>query len=217
MVAKKKKKTTKGKGKLTKSKSKSKSKLKSKSKSKAKAKKKTKKKLTTKERLIAACRIWDKATDKAMKGDYPMPHEIARFQNPYGSSKRIPLYARGDYDALECTILDDGKAEVTVGSSEGHTTHVDLKSKTLEYYDFAATRKKVMMEIFEFIGLKCIQSEGRVKCEGVTPRRLNNVFRVLAMPTSMDYRISHCYNRYPMNLCKERELEYFLKGPAGEK
>lgn len=100
-------------------------------------------------------------------------------------------YASHDYSPLQCKIT--GKlAELTVGSSTGHKAKVDLERKTLEYFDNDADPNQVMSDLFEEAGLKCEIEHDRVTCKGVTKENVSEVFKALAMPTSMDYRIGHC-------------------------
>lgn len=201
---------------MAKAKKKTYKKTKTKPKKKAVSKKKVLK-ISPKMILLRGCKLWDLTTTKAFEGDYAMPPEIAKFTDPYSSKKKpIPLYASHDYRALECRIVDDNNAEVTVGSSEGHRTHIDLAKKTVTYYDGNYTRKKLMVKLFKVVGLKCTLGEhgSPVLCKGVTPSKINNVYRVLTMPTSGDYRMSYCEGQTgSIDDCMKAEIKYFKAGP----
>lgn len=140
--------------------------------------------------LIRACKLWNKITEKMNNAEYEMPEEL----NHYGRNKP---YTYGDYRPLQCKI--QGKlAELTVGSSTGHKAKVDLERKILEYFDNDSDPNQVMSDLLEEAGLNCEIGIDRVTCKGVTKENVSEVFKVLAMPTSMDYRIAHC----------KREKEY---------
>lgn len=134
--------------------------------------------------LIRACKLWDKITEKMHEREFEMPDELQH------ASNNQP-YSEGDYRPLQCKI--QGKfAELTVGSSTGHKAKVDLEKKTLEYFDTDADPNQAMSDLLEEAGLECkIESDG-VKCKGVTKENVEEVFKVLAMPTSMDFRIANC-------------------------
>lgn len=136
--------------------------------------------------LIRACKLWDKITTKMHNEEYVMPEELehAGTNQPYSS---------GDYKPLQCKI--QGKfAELTVGSSTGHKAKVDLERKTIDYFDTDSAPNQAMNDLFEEAGLECKIDSGidGVSCTGVTKENVSEVFKVLAMPTSMDFRIGHC-------------------------
>lgn len=135
--------------------------------------------------LIRACKLWDKITEKMHNREFEMPEEL----NHNGSNRP---YSEGDYHPLQCKI--QGKfAELTVGSSTGHKAKVDLEKKTLEYFDSDTDPNQAMSDLLEDAGLKCKIEGGRgVSCTGVTKENVSEVFKVLAMPTSMDFRIDNC-------------------------
>lgn len=197
-------------------------KKKAKPKTKAKPKKKAIKKAVkpaeatgSDPKLIAGCRLWDRATTKAKEGNYPMPALLARFKG-WDSSRGVPLYSEGDYNALKCRI--QGKlAELTVGSSEGHKTKIDLDKKKLQYFDWFEPRIKVMKKLFASIGMKCsmMSSPRGLNCT-VTPAKLENAFKVLAMPTSMDFRWNYCKQEHYETQCEAAEQKYFDDGPRRE-
>lgn len=189
-------------------------KVKAKPKKKAVSKKKVLK-INTKKLLIQGCRLWDLTTTKAFKGDYPIPPMIARFKDIYSPNKPVSLYAPHDYSALECRILNDKVAEVTVGSSEGHRTHIDLAKKTVQYYDGNYERRKLMIKLFKVVGITCKQVEGSssIKCTGIKSSKINDVYRVLTMPTSGDYRMSYCQQEHEKEDCVDAEIQYFKSGP----
>lgn len=135
--------------------------------------------------LILACKLWDKITTKARNGEYEMPDEL----NHYG--KNLP-YSSGDYSPLQCRI-DGDKAELTVGSATGHRVHVDVGKKILEYYDNDQAPNEVVRDLLEEAGLDCKIDHGEgVKCTKLSKENVQAVFKVLAMPTSMDFRIDRC-------------------------
>lgn len=148
--------------------------------------------------LIRACKLWDKITTKMNNKEYEMPDEL----NHVGENRP---YTSGDYSPLKCTI--DGKtAELTVGSSVGHRVHVDLEKKELLYYDNDSQPNQVMNDLLEEAGLKCEVEHLGVRCSGVDDENVQEVFKVLAMPTSMDYRLDNCQREKrpdPTDQCEE--------------
>lgn len=137
------------------------------------------------EALIMACKLWDKVTTKAHDGDYELPELLNHFT-------RNHPYSEGDYKPLKCRITGN-VAELTVGSASGHKAHVDLEKKTVEYYDSDRQPNEVMRDLFEEeAGLKCKLDSDGVKCTGLKKTNVGDVFKVLAMPTSMDFRLNHC-------------------------
>jgi len=118
--------------------------------------------------LEEACRAWNLAVERFREGK---------------------LYSAADHEALLAHVFDK-KAEVRVGSSVGHTTHIDLEKGTLEYYDTDDDVNAVMKRKFEELGLTCELREGEgVRCEGVTPENVKRVFAALAGATSADLRL----------------------------
>ena len=97
-------------------------------------------------KLINACKLWDLVTTKAYRGDYTVPNDIARWRNQ--------LYSPGDYEELKCRI-DGDSAELTVGASTGHRAHVNLRAKTLEYYDPRNYNNRVIWRLFKLYGIPC--------------------------------------------------------------
>ena len=163
--------------------------------------------------LIRACKLWDKITEKMRNREYEMPEELehAGENNPYSS---------GDYNEIKCQI--DGKvAELTVGSSTGHKAHVDLEKKTVDYYDNDEDPNQVMNELLESTGLRCKVDSYGLKCTGVNKENVQAVFKVLAMPTSMDFRLQHCKEETrpdPTEPCQDQcseALEEEYKLPDG--
>lgn len=148
--------------------------------------------------LIKACMLWDKITTKMHNGGYEMPEELehAGTNQPYSS---------GDYNPLQCRITGK-QAELTVGSSTGHKAKVDLEKETLEYFDNDEDPNEAMKQLLEGAGLECETSDDGVKCEGVKKENVQEVFKVLAMPTSMDFRIQHCKEERredPTDICAD--------------
>ena len=144
--------------------------------------------------LIRGCKVWDRLTEELF--------------DTYGTQ----LYARVDYEPLDCAIVDD-EAEVTVGSSPGHKTHIDLKKGRVEYYDKDDSVNRVMERLFEEIaGLNCtVREEEGVFCEGLTPDKVEDTFKVLAAPTTMDIRIERCveWTDKSEEECMEREFKFW--------
>lgn len=164
--------------------------------------------------LIRACKLWDKITSMAHANEFEMPESLEH------AGTNQP-YAGVDYTPLQCRI-DGKKAELTVGSSPGHKVHVDLAEKILEYYDNDAEPNQVMNDLLEEAGLKCETEHEGVKCKGVTQNNVQAVFKVLAMPTSMDFRLSHCKRTQadPEQECRdqvenESPEDYGYKVPDG--
>lgn len=153
--------------------------------------------------LIRACKLWDKITTKMHNGDYEMPEELEHY------GKNQP-YTGGDYNPLGCMITGK-KAELTVGSASGHKAHVDLEKGELEYYDNDESPNQVMNDLLEEeAGLKCEVNYDGVKCKGVTKQNVDEVFRILAMPTSMDFRLNHCERETgedPEEMCRDTCIE----------
>ena len=59
--------------------------------------------------------------------------------------------------------------------------------------------------MLESTGLRCeLDGEG-VACKGLTNENVQEVFKVLAMPTSMDFRLNHCKEQRedPTEQCEE--------------
>jgi hypothetical protein len=118
--------------------------------------------------LIKGCKRWDNITEKFHK---------------------LGLYQEMDYTPLHCKI-EGNKAELVVGSSPGHKTHVNLEKGTVEYYDKDEDVNKIVKELFEETGLKCdIMKEIGVFCKGLSKENLQKVFETLSVATSMDLRI----------------------------
>lgn len=136
--------------------------------------------------LIRACRLWDKITEKMHDGEFEVPDEL----NHAGHARP---YSEGDYRPLQCRIQEKS-AELTVGSSTNHKAKVDLEKGTLQYFDTDDAPNQVMSDLLEEAGLRCEIDRGfsGVACSGVTKKNVQEVFKVLAMPTSMDFRLDNC-------------------------
>jgi len=140
-------------------------------------------------KLLEACKIWDKITQEL---------------------QRRGRYIGEDYESLECRI-EDGKAELRVGSSPGHKTHIDLQEGTVEYYDTDDPVSLAIMTLLEDLELECkhFPAEG-IKCSGVTSENVKEVFKILAYATSMDYRLeypSEYWEDEYLEKCGEKERE----------
>jgi len=130
--------------------------------------------------LVKLCRMWNRLADKL---------------------KEMDLMFEDDYRALICKMEGD-RAEMRVGSAAGHTTHVDLKERTIAYYDTDDDVNEVMKRLFEGLaGARCehFPREG-VLCSDV--KDFEGAFKALAFATSMDYRISSPEDYYGPNFEK---------------
>jgi len=121
--------------------------------------------------LIKGCKLWDKITEQ-LKREHPK------------------FYAEPDYEPLKCRI-DGDKAEVTVGSSPGHRTHIVLPPEgRVDYYDSDDEVNRVMRDLLaDHADLSCETRPLGVTCKGLTKDKIDDVFRVLSMATSMDIRL----------------------------
>lgn len=163
------------------------------------------------ELLKEGCRLWDKITTKAYQKEYPIPKEINRFKEYDEPQNKGKLYSSGDYGALQCKITGS-LAELTVGSSSGHKAKVNLDNHTLQYFDPRNYNNWTMWEILK--PLKCKRDDLGVQCTGIKTRaQILHVFRAMAMPTSMDYRQSHCESEHTGEECRKSELKFFKSGP----
>lgn len=177
-------------------------------------------------KLIAACKLWDKATEKMNKKAYPMPKELDRWKESSYSSE--------DYPELQCRV-DGDKAELTLGMSVGHKAHINLADGTLRYYDLTYSVNEIMKRIFESVEgthkgrkerqLLCQHELDGISCKHVNELNVSEVFKTLAMPTSMDFRLASCHSSReahqegtsPEEHCKDAEVKFFMDGPRKEK
>ncbi|MEM2446096.1 MAG: hypothetical protein QW734_05515 [Candidatus Bathyarchaeia archaeon] len=155
--------------------------------------------------LVRACRVWDRVTS-----------ELNRTRTP--EDRRF--YMEEDYEKLKCKIVGN-KAEVTVGSSPGHKVHVTVLEEppfgTLEYYDNDAMVNEVMYRIFTDIGLTCTMDAYQgVKCQGVRDDNVRDVFKALALATSMDFRLELCQGLTSLRYggCIKREFDFYKQKVA---
>lgn len=147
--------------------------------------------------LVKACQIWDTITTDLHNQEYSMPHQLEH------NGPNRP-YSGGDYSPLKCIVIDK-QAELTVGSSSGHRVHVDLRSGTLDYYDNDEKPNEVMRDLLNETNADCeIMENGEgVTCKNVSENNVVPIFKVLAMPTSMDYRLSDCKSKIE-DSCREK-------------
>lgn len=139
--------------------------------------------------LVKACKLWDKITTKMYNRKYKVPEFTA-----LRSSGNVNVaYDEGDYSPLNCNVTDK-KAELTVGSSSGHKAHVDLEDGSLHYFDSDTEPNLIVADMLRLRnkGLDCTVYDEGVRCTGVNEKNVVPVFTVLAMPTSMDYRVENC-------------------------
>jgi hypothetical protein len=124
----------------------------------------------TNPKLVELCRLWDRLTDRL---------------------KEMGLMFEDDYRALFCRMEGD-RAEMRVGGAMGHTTHVDLKERTISYYDTDDDVNAVMKRLFEeMAGARCeLSPKEGVLCTDV--KDFEGAFKAISFATSMDYRM-----RYP--------------------
>lgn len=167
-------------------------------------------------KLIEACLLWDKIT-RELQEDFGAPRLNLSDLRPRDSA----IYSDRDYAPLACRI-DGDKAEVTVGSSPGHATHILLDRGNIRYYDTDRAVNEIMKDLLEEeVNVKCTVLEGGVDCEGLKskvgePQRgylpqLKALFRVLTMPTSMDLRQEFCREIVgnTEEYCVKREKDLF--------
>lgn len=148
-------------------------------------------------KLVKACQTWDTITTDLHNQEYSMPHQLEHV----GPNRP---YSGGDYLPLKCIVMDN-QAELTVGSSSGHRVHVNLRSGTLDYYDNDEKPNEVVRDLLNETDADCeIMENGEgVTCKNVSEKNVVPVFKVLAMPTSMDFRLGGCKSKIE-DLCRER-------------
>jgi hypothetical protein len=143
---------------------------------------------------VEACREWDRAV---------------------GFFHGKNLYIPPDYAALRGYVTD-GRVQLRVGSAFGHLAEIDVKRRSVRYYDTDLHVSRHTARLLEeYAGGRCRvvgREEGggvdrpSVECEGVDPRR---AARVLALTTSMDERIFETTRNAAeegAKLCVEGEL-----------
>ena len=142
---------------------------------------------------VEVCREWDAFVERA---------------------NRKRLYTQPDYAALRGYVTD-GRVQLRVGSAFGHLAEIDVKRRSVRYYDTDWLVNKLTARLLEeYAGGRCKLEEGRgagvarpsLECEGADPRRAT---RVLALTTSMDERIFETAGRATeegTKLCVEEEL-----------
>jgi len=123
--------------------------------------------------LAEACLEWERTADEFYDRD---------------------LYSDRDYSNLEAKIIRN-KADFTVGSAEGHRTHVDLEKKVLEYYDTDTSVRRVMKMILEDVsGVSCKDNpdEFVLVCDlsGAGDEQVKEAIKMLAAATSADFRLN---------------------------
>jgi hypothetical protein len=129
-------------------------------------------------------------------------------------ANRRRLYIPPDYAALRGYVTD-GRVQLRVGSALGHLAEIDVKRRSVRYYDTDLHVSRHTARLLEeYAGGRCRVDEGRsagvdrpsVECEGVDPRR---AARVMALTTSMDERIFETARHATeegTKLCVEKEL-----------
>ena len=142
---------------------------------------------------VEVCKEWDRAV---------------------GFFNKKKLYIPPDYAVLRGYVTD-GRVQLRVGSAFGHLAEIDVKRRSVKYYDtdlHVSIHTARLLE--EYAGGRCRVDDGKgagvdrpsVECEGVDPRR---AARVMALTTSMDERIFEMRRNAAeegAELCLEREL-----------
>jgi len=159
-------------------------------------------------KLIEACLFWDKITEALMSLEKGGKVDLSNLR-PAGNY----IYSENDYRPLACRI-DGNVAQVTVGSSPGHATHIVLEEGAgrIAYYDVDKTVNEIMKGLLESeANMECTVVEGGVDCKGLKEDKLKDLFRVLAMPTSMDLRQQFCREIAGQleGYCVKRERQLF--------
>jgi len=123
--------------------------------------------MPTDPRLIRFCKIWDKVTDYFFD---------------------LELYYSRDYERLRC-FMEDGRAELRVGSAPGHAARLDLEKGTFEYYDDDDSVNLILYNMLREKGFTCrYEPQKGVFCNGVR-ENLEELAKALATATSMDLRL----------------------------
>lgn len=117
--------------------------------------------------LVDGCKKWEEAVD--------------RF-------RALGLYSEEDYEPLRCVVSKSGWAEIVVGSAPGHRTRIDMRKKTLEYYDTDNNVNEVMADLLRDAGADCNIRDDGVFCN-IEKADVLDLFPRLAAATSMDYRL----------------------------
>lgn len=157
-------------------------------------------------KLVEGCRVWDATSEKAHKGRYPVPNIIDKFRGR-GYSFTSPL----DYDVLKC-VTTGNISELTVGATSGHKATVDMEKGKLDYWDGRSSNNRTMWEILNNeVGLRCKRDSYGVHCKGVTEENVNDVFKAMVMPTSMDFRREYCLEDLgkPTDDCRQADINFF--------
>ncbi|MCS7124519.1 MAG: hypothetical protein NZ932_03790 [Candidatus Bathyarchaeota archaeon] len=153
--------------------------------------------------LIAGCRMWDRLTDKLRLVKTPEDRNF---------------YISVDFENLNC-VIDGNSAEVRVGSAVGHKAHIEIGDDIgmVHYYDSDRPVNTVMYKIFTDIGLDCKLEENEgVFCRGVRDDNVRDVFKALAMATSMDIRLDWCKTLSGLTReeCMAREFNFYKRNVA---
>ena len=141
--------------------------------------------MPTNPELIKLCKIWDATTDKL---------------------NEMGFYELIDYKHLRCK-MDGDKAELRVGSAEGHMVHFDYKEGRLSYYDKDKDVNEAMFKLLSKIpNAKCkLEPTEGVFCE-IPKEGAEKAFKILSAATSMDFRIASpdlYYGRRIVEMCKD--------------
>jgi len=130
--------------------------------------------------LVDACKVWDRLTE---------------------TFNELGLYETADYEELKA-VVRGREAELRVGSTPGHRTHIDLDTGALRYYDDDLKVNQIFNRLLGDIGYKrvsgeikrppkCQVVEDEVKgvfCTHITEDNIRDVMRCVATVTSADIR-----------------------------
>jgi hypothetical protein len=96
-------------------------------------------------------------------------------------------YMPEDYKALMAVVLED-YGWIRVGSAVGHATHIKHPKWTIEYYDVDMNVNKMLARLYKDSGFNVELTHYGLKLT-VPPGRLKEALAILALSTSMDFRI----------------------------
>jgi len=114
---------------------------------------------------------------------------------------KLGLYEIADYKELKA-VVRGREAELRVGSTPGHRTHIDLDTGTLRYYDDDLKVNQIFNRLLGDIEYKRVSGEIKrppkcqvvtdevwgVFCSHITEDNIIDVMRCVATVTSMDIR-----------------------------
>lgn len=99
------------------------------------------------------------------------------------------LYMDIDYEALRGWVVGD-RVYLRLGDQEGHRAEIDFSRGTVKYYDDDKAVNKTLAKLLtDVAGLSCTVHDWGVECSGLTERNAEKTAKILALATSMDFRI----------------------------